>query len=134
MRALRILPEFSLRIAFCAAVAFVSATSATPTLAQHKLTAPEAKEHIGEMATVCGTVASAHFAERTRGQPTFLNLDKSYPNQIFTILIWGNHREKFGSPENRYQDKRVCVTGAIKGYRGVPEIVADEPSQIVIEK
>jgi hypothetical protein len=39
------------------------------------------------------------YAERTRGRPTFLNLDKPYPEQVFTILIWGESRAKFGAPE-----------------------------------
>jgi hypothetical protein len=44
------------------------------------LTAAQAKDHVGEPATVCGVVASATFATRTKGQPTFLNLDQPYPN------------------------------------------------------
>jgi hypothetical protein len=35
---------------------------------------------IGRQKTVCGTVASAHFAAKSKGQPTFINLDK--PTQI----------------------------------------------------
>jgi len=72
-------------------------------LGQEKLSATEAKNHVGEKATVCGTVASARYAESTKGQPTFLNLDKPYPHHIFTILIWGSDRRTF--------EKRVCVTG-----------------------
>jgi hypothetical protein len=34
----------------------------SPVAAQNKLTASEAKDHIGETATVCGTVASARYA------------------------------------------------------------------------
>lgn len=98
--------------------------------AQSKLTAQEAKQHIGEIATVCGTVASARYASSTKGQPTFLNLDKSYPDQIFTIVIWGSSRQKFGTPESDYSAKRICVTGKIKEYRGSPEIIADSPKQI----
>jgi len=45
------------------------------------LTADEAAHHIGETATVCGTIASASYASHSKGQPTFLNLDKAYPNQ-----------------------------------------------------
>jgi hypothetical protein len=51
------------------------------------IAASEAKNHIGEKATVCGKVVSAHYAARSRSQPTFLNLDKPYPQQIFTIVI-----------------------------------------------
>jgi DNA/RNA endonuclease YhcR with UshA esterase domain len=93
-----------------------------------------AKNHIGEKATVCGKVVSAHYAARSRSQPTFLNLDKPYPQQIFTIVIWGFDRPKFAEPEAKYQGKSVCVTGEIKEYRGVPEVVASAPAQIRVQK
>lgn len=96
------------------------------------ITASEAKNHIGETAAVCGKVASTKYAASTRGKPTFINLDKPYPDQIFTVLIWGSDRPKFGQPEETYRDKDICVTGKIKEYRGVPEIIAYEPAQISI--
>ena len=94
------------------------------------LTAQQAKDHVGETATVCGRVASATFAARLNGAPTFLNLDKPYPDHLFTAVIWGSDRPKFRQPEVQYQGKRLCVTGSIKIFRGRPEIVVKEPSQI----
>jgi hypothetical protein len=99
-----------------------------------KFTAAQAKDHVGKRATVCGTVASARYVEKSKGQPTFLNLDEPYPKQIFTILIWGNDRSKFGAPEDKYRDTRLCATGLIKLYREVPEIEASDPSQIEVQK
>jgi len=46
--------------------------SATAIGLAKKLTAAEAKDHIGEQATVCGKVASTRYAATTRGKPTFL--------------------------------------------------------------
>jgi hypothetical protein len=54
-----------------------------------KLSAQEAGQHVGEQATVCGAVVSAHYATRSKGRPTFLNFDEPYPNPVFTVLIWG---------------------------------------------
>ena len=99
-----------------------------------RLTTAEAKDHIGEQATVCGKVASARYAATTRGKPTFLNLDKPYPSQVFTILIWGDNRAKFGTLEEKYREKQVCVTGRITEYRGAPEIVVSDPQNIEIQK
>lgn len=101
--------------------------------ANQTLTAAQARDHVGETATVCGTVASAHYAFRTRGQPTFLNLDRPYPKETFTVVIWGVNREKFGKPERRYRDKHICVTGPIKVHRGVPETVVQTPKQITVK-
>ena len=86
--------------------------------------------HIGENATVCGTVYGGHYARSSKGQPTFINLDGNYPNQKFTIVIWGSDRYKFKSPERRYNNKKICVTGTIDSYNGVPQIVVHSKSQI----
>lgn len=102
-------------------------------LAQDTIPAAEAAKHVGEKATVCGVVASASYASRSKGQPTFLNLDKPYPNAIFTALIWGDDRPKFDQPEVRLRDKRICTTGTITLYKDVPEIVLREPTQLRAE-
>ena len=99
-----------------------------------KLTAAEAKDHLGEHSTVCGNVASTRYAATTRGKPTFLNLDKPYPIQVFTVLIWGENRAKFGAPEEMYRDKQICVTGKITEYRKAPEIVVSEPQNIEVQR
>jgi hypothetical protein len=80
-------------------VFFIWNTSAFANGQTGHITAAEAKSHIGERATVCGNVVSIHYATRSKGSPTFLNLDESYPKQIVTILIWGNDRPNFGDPE-----------------------------------
>lgn len=104
-----------------------------PAVGQTILTATHAKDHIGERATVCGKVVSTGFAENKGGRPTFLNFDEPYPDQIFTVVIWGSDRSKFGNPETKYRGKRVCVTGKIDASRGVPEVVAHEPAQIKLQ-
>jgi len=73
----------------------------------------DAINHIGQQATVCGNVSSTNFSPKAKGQPTFLNLNRSYPNQIFTVLIWGSDRSKFFN---------------------VPEIIARYPGQMKEEK
>lgn len=95
-----------------------------------RLTAADAKNHVGEKATVCGKVVSARFAKESKGQPTFLNLDEPFPNHIFTIVIWGSDREKFGAIEVKYSVKNVCVSGKIASFQGKPEIAVDDPNQI----
>jgi hypothetical protein len=46
-----------------------------------------------------------------QSQPTLLDLDKASPNAIFTAVIYGNHRAKFGTPETSLPGKHICVTG-----------------------
>src|ERR1700730_5091867 len=85
------------------------------------LSPEEARHHVGETATVCGTVASTHFSARSRTQPTFLNFGKPYPNAPFGAVIFGADRGKFGAPETALNGKRVCVSGTIRLYQGNPE-------------
>ena len=106
---------------------------ATDNATEKKLSAWEAKEHFGEFATVCGEVVSAHYASTTNGEPTFLNLDKPYPEQIFSVVIWGSDRSKFGKPEEEYKGKHICASGKITAYAGLPEIVAKDPKQIKLQ-
>ncbi|MCI0719387.1 MAG: YHYH domain-containing protein [Acidobacteria bacterium] len=98
------------------------------------LSAAEAKDHIGETVTVCGKVVSARYAAGSRGSPTFLNLDKSYPEPVFTIIIWGSERASFGQPEGEYYGKAICVTGRVENYQGTPEMVVADPRQIALQE
>jgi len=102
-------------------IAFLPAIAAT-------ITAAEAKNHVGEQATVCGKVASEKTATSSRGEPTFINLDSSYPNQVFTILIWGEDRKNVG--ELPRVGAHACASGMIQDYRGVPEIVVKNGEQL----
>ena len=98
-----------------------------------RLLSYQAKNHVGESATVCGLVVSTKYLESKRRSPTLLDLDKPYPNQPFTIVIWGADRAKFGKPEDSYANRQACVTGTITEFRGTPEIVAKDPAQITTE-
>jgi hypothetical protein len=71
-------------------------------------------------------------AEQTKGSPTFVNLDKPYPNQVFMILIWGEDLPKFTPKPSTWDGKRVCATGQITSYQGLPETIAKAPGQIKV--
>ena len=101
--------------------------------AQETVSPDDAAKVIGQQKTVCGVVASAHYATRSKGQPTFLNLNKPYPHQVFTVLIWGSDRGKFEKPPEALSGKDICVTGMIQSYRGGPEIIVKDPSQIKVK-
>ncbi len=93
----------------------------------------EAASYVGEHATVCGPVVSARYVPSSRGSPTFINVGADYPDEDrFTVVIWGNDRELFGSsPEIDYLGETICVTGAIILFDRIVEIEISDPSQIV---
>jgi hypothetical protein len=90
----------------------------------------ETSAHVGETATVCGLVASATYLPQAPQAPTFLDLGKPYPNQIFSVIIFGSDRRKFGVPEASMLDKAVCVTGEIFLYQGRPKIILHDQRQL----
>jgi hypothetical protein len=94
------------------------------------LSPAEAADHIGETAEVCGVVSSATFAAEAPMAPTFLDLGKPNPFQIFTAVIFGSDRPKFGGPETSLRGKSVCVTGEIFLFQRTPEIVLRDPAQL----
>ena len=101
--------------------------------AQQRLTTAAARDHVGEQATVCGSVADVHYAVHSKGQPTFLNFDNPHPHETFTIVIFGSDLPNFENPQRKYSGKKVCVTGTIKTYNVAPEIVAHDPSAIELQ-
>jgi hypothetical protein len=123
----------SVLLLFAAACLLLAADAAAENTGAPRIQAEEAALHVGEVAEVCGHVASAaHFAS-VRGRPTFLNFERPYPDQPFTAVIWGSSRSRFeGPPERLFDGKSICVTGRIETYRGKPQIVVEDPSQIVL--
>jgi hypothetical protein len=96
-----------------------------------EIPAAAAADYVGRTATVCGRVMSAAHFGSVRGGPTFLNLDKPYPDQVFTVVIWNQNRGRFERPPERMFDGRsICVTGTIETYRGKPQIEVVDPGQI----
>ncbi len=114
-------------LGFFAAVAGGAAAQKDP------IPASDAAGHVGEKATVCGTVAGAAHFDRLRGEPTFLNFDRPYPAQSFTVVIWGENNRKFERPPHRlFSGKDLCVTGTIETYKGKPQMEVRDPSQITV--
>ena len=94
----------------------------------------DAGNYIGQYGVVEGVIVLASYRPDVGGEPTFLNFHDPYEG-YFTALIWGDDRAKFvqefgGPPEEVFLHKTVCGEGLIEEYRGSPEIVLDEPSQI----
>jgi len=90
----------------------------------------EAIQHVGEFAMVCGVIASARYARDSRGEPTYLNFDKPYPDQDFTVVIWGQDRREFAVAPEDLEGYKACVYGKVDQYRGKAQIVARRGEQL----
>lgn len=84
-----------------------------------KFNTVQAKYQVNAKATICGTVVDAKFSEKSGN--TFLNLDKRFPNDIFSVSIWKNDRVNFSyQPEVLLLNKQICVTGLVRENNGKP--------------
>ena len=98
-----------------------------------RISAEQAQQHIGQPSTVCGLVAGGRYLEASSRKPTLLNFSRPYPDHTFSVMIPDSDRPKFKQPpEVLFNGKTVCVTGVIIEFRGKPQIVVENPSQIVI--
>ena len=118
---------------YALASSFAAALLHSQTSWSEPYAAEDAASHVGEIGTVCGLVVSSKFAMRSKGQLTFLNLDRPHPDHVFTVVIWGKDRPKFGKPDRTFAGKRICVSGLIADFEGRPEMMATEPAQITLQ-
>jgi hypothetical protein len=94
----------------------------------------DAKSVEGQEAVVRGTVAATSYRPDVNGEPTFINVGKDYPDPArFTIVIWGEDRASFSSaPEVLYDGAKVCATGSVTKYGGLPQMNVTSEDQIEI--
>lgn len=87
----------------------------------------DAMRHIGEYASVHGTLRRVH----TSGSGTvFLDFCGNYRNCSFSGVIFSDDASKFGDSLSRDVGKPVTLSGTISSYGGRAEIKITDPSQI----
>lgn len=83
--------------------------------------------------TVEGIIVDTYYVS---GQPTFLDFHDPHET-YFKALIWEDNRDEFirafpPNPETYFKNKKVRIKGTITVYKGAPEIILNDPSQIWI--
>jgi len=109
-------------IALLPAAFFLYAVGAVPTI-----TPTEAARHVGQEVIVQGTVSQI---ATTVALTTHINFGGLYPNHVFTATILKARQGLFTGVRARFEGKVAQVQGTVRLYRGKPEIVIDEPSQL----
>lgn len=93
----------------------------------------EAQKYIGQTVTVCGKIFTARFLEQANKQPTLLNMGAAFPNQPFTVVIFGESRSNFTyKPEEFLNGKDICVTGLIQEYKGKPQMIVTKETEVKV--
>jgi len=72
----------------------------------------------GEQITVCGTVVGTRYS---RSGNLWLNLDKQFPNQTFSVFIKKQDLVNFtDDPKVELENQKVCFTGKVENFNGTP--------------
>lgn len=90
-----------------------------------------------------GTIAATNYYDQTvivtgkvvqvtiRPTVTFLNLDKSFPNSPFAVVIFHGKSQFYGNA-NALKGKSIEIKGKIKNFKDKPEIVLDNTNQLTV--
>ena len=98
-----------------------------------QVAATQAKYFIGDECTVCGKVVATKYNQNGKSNPTYINLDKKFPEQVFTVVIFGKDRVNFTyQPEEFLNNKTICIKGKVGEFRGTPQMVISEQEAIQI--
>lgn len=97
----------------------------TPTAAS-RLAYTDAPQHIGEYASVRGTLYDVH---RSASGNVFLDFCHNYRHCPFSGVIFADDAAKFGDLSH-YVGQSIALTGTISSYHGRAEIKLSDPAQI----
>lgn len=103
-------------------------------LAKNTFNTVQAQYYMGknDPIKVCGTVVSTKLSSKGN---IFLNLDKKFPNQIFTVTIFKDNVANFSyNPDTFLAGKAICVTGKVTNFNGTPTMNIDNEKDIEVEK
>lgn len=115
-------------------VTLIIALSSFGVSAQEKIKIEDVSKYVGKQVTICAKVYGVKFLDKSKSQPTFLNVGGEYPNSPLTIMIEFKNRANFTPvPEELYKDKEICVTGEVVEFKGKYEIIVSKPAEIVVQ-
>lgn len=86
----------------------------------------------GDVISVCGTVVSSRIS---RSGNLWMNLDKMFPNQVFSVYIRKNDLANFSYvPQKELMGKAVCFEGEVGDLNGTPTMQVDRENKVKIWK
>jgi len=98
---------------------------------QALISAKDAGAHINEKVVINDKIfGGKHF---TTSGITLLDVGGTHPKELLTLLIKADDRKKFTTaPEVAFKDKMVTIVGTVIDYKGKPEIIITDTTQIKV--
>ena len=108
------------------ALVFAVLASVAPVESPPVITPDEAAKHVGKVVIVRGEISQIVLSVNLT---THINFGGLYPNHVFTATIFKAKQPLFEGVKE-LEGKVVQVRGVVHLYRGKPEIVLEEPTQL----
>lgn len=81
-----------------------------------------------ETVNICGKVVGARYS---RNGNVLLNLDRAYPNQVFTVFVKKEHLPNFSyDPVEEWNGRYIRVTGKVAALGGTPAMFLEKEEQM----
>ena len=104
-----------------------------PSLPSGHFNTIQAKIHEGKgrKIRVCGTVVSTRYS---RSGNLWLNIDKQFPHQLFSVFIRKNDLINFSfQPDKELIHQEVCFNGMVENMNGTPTMSLKQEKQILMK-
>lgn len=103
--------------------------------AQDTITTAKLKDYMDKEVCVVGKVVSFKIASEGKNT-NYLNIDKPYPESVFTVVISNYHLEKLNIKIEDLKDKFIYVNGKITTYKNDPKQIPQifNPISIVVKR
>ena len=102
---------------------------------QDTISTAKVKDYMDKEVYVVGKVVSFKLA--SEGKATnYINIDKPYPESVFTVVISNNYLEKLNIKIEDLKDATICIKGKITTYKNDPKQIPQiyNPISIVVKK
>jgi hypothetical protein len=102
---------------------------------QDTITTDKVKDYMDKEVHVIGKVVSYKLAAESKNT-NYINIDKPYPENIFTVVITNNYLEKLNIKIEDLKDKNIYIKGKITTYKNDPKQIPQiyNPISIVVKK
>lgn len=87
---------------------------------QDTITTAQVKDYMNKMVCVKGKVVSFKLASEGKNT-NYINIDKPYPESVFSIVISNSYLEKLNLKIEDLKDKVVYIKGTISTYKNDPK-------------
>jgi hypothetical protein len=102
---------------------------------QDTITTAKVKDYMDKEVCVVGKVVSFKLANEGKNT-NYINIDKPYPESVFSVVISNNYLEKLNIKIEDLKDKNIYIKGKITTYKNDPKQIPQiyNPISITIKK